>query len=253
MRSIPWIVALASTIAFAQPTQPSFGVATVKAAAPAEQVDPRLVGIRGGPGTPNPGQIAANGMPLRALLFTAYGMHAYQVTGPGWLDTQRFDIAATVPEGATQDQVQGMWRNLMIERFGLQAHVEQKDGQVSELVVGKDGHKMTASTDPAPSLRSILAFSPGGVIGRVTGKAQPMAKLADLLSAQLKRPVADKTGLAGDYDFTFEFTPETGGPSGEIGQDIGAAVQQLGLRLVTSKGKIDMLVVDKMEKVPTEN
>jgi uncharacterized protein (TIGR03435 family) len=78
-------------------------------------------------------------MSLKTLLFTAYGMHGYQITGPGWLDTQRFDITAIVPDGATQSQVQGMWRNLLIERFGLQAHIEQKDGQVSELVVGKDG------------------------------------------------------------------------------------------------------------------
>jgi uncharacterized protein (TIGR03435 family) len=112
---------------------------------------------------------------------------------------------------------------------------------------------MKASTDPVPALRSILAFRAGETIGRVTGAAQPMAKLADLLAAQLKRPVTDKTGLTGVYDFTFEFTPETGGPSNEIGQDIGAGVQQLGLRLVTMKGKIDMVVVDKMERVPTEN
>jgi uncharacterized protein (TIGR03435 family) len=275
-RTVPWIVVLGSAIALGQTAQPSFDVATVKASAPMPvngPVDARLLGIRGGPGTPNPGQIAANSMPLRTLLFTAYGMHAYQITGPAWLDTQRFDVVATVPDGATKDQVQGMWRNLLIERFGLQAHIEQKDAQISELVVGKDGHKMKPSaTGPAavveeepskigpnfelsaPGLRSIMYSTPAGITGRVIGKEQPMAKLADLLSAQLKRPVVDKTGLAGNYDFTFEFAPETQAvPGNGIGQDIGAAVQQLGLRLVTMKGKIDPLVVDKMEKVPTEN
>jgi uncharacterized protein (TIGR03435 family) len=270
-RTLPWILALVVQTAFGQTAQLSFGVATVKTAAPAEQVDPRLVGIRGGPGTANPGQITANSMPLKTLLFTAFGMYAYQITGPVWLDTQRFDIVATVPDGATRDQVQGMWRNLLIERFGLQVHIEQRDGQVSELIVGKDGHKLKPSATntvavveerpkvgpnfelSAPGLTSILYATNAGITGRVIGKEQPLGKLAGLLSAQLQRPVADKTSLVGNYDFTFEFTPETGGPSSGIGQDIGAAVQQLGLRLATMKGKIDVLVVDKMEKIPTEN
>jgi uncharacterized protein (TIGR03435 family) len=104
-------------------------------------------------------------------------------------------------------------------------------------------------------------------------KAQPLSKLTEMLSNQLGRPVLDKTGLSGHYDFKIEFTPNMAGvppppfvaPPGpaagrpaedarEPGMELGAAIQkQLGLRLVGNRATLDVVVIDKAEKVPTEN
>src|SRR5271169_6722433 len=109
------IVALAFACAFGQSTQKlTFEVASVKPAAPPPQPGPggrsgMIIGRRGGPGTPDPGQINWTNATLKSLLTTAYDVRSYQVTGPAWLDSERYDIAAKVPEGSTQEQVNVMW------------------------------------------------------------------------------------------------------------------------------------------------
>jgi uncharacterized protein (TIGR03435 family) len=280
----------------------TFEVASVKPAAPPAAGGPMFFGGRGGPGTPDPGRITWTNANLKTLLTIAYDVKNYQVNGPSWLDTERYDIIAKVPDGATKEQVNMMWQNLLKERFGMVLHHESKEFQVSELVVAKGGSKLketaldpnappppppTGPLEPpkmdkngfpemnGPGLRMMFQNGPNGPVGHMVARAQPISGVAGLLGNQLNRPVVDKTGLTGKYDFNLEYTPDLSGlpglpppppglggpapvaPSTDAsapGSNLAAAIeQQLGLRLVSNKAKLDVVVVDKAEKVPTDN
>jgi uncharacterized protein (TIGR03435 family) len=262
----------------------TFEVASVR---PAAQGDRGF--FRGGPGTPDPSQIVWNMPTLRTLLTVAYEIKDYQLNGPAWLDSEHYDIVAKVPAGATKEQVNVMWQNLLKERFGIVVHHESKEFQVDELVVAKGGVKLKETTiDPhappavetgnsdkngvpqmnGPGFMKTIQMGPNGLVGYVVARAQPLSQLATILGNQFRHPVVDKTGLTGKYDFNVEFTPEPSevrlppgaapGPPGaeasEPGPNLVAAIeQQLGLRLVATKAMLDVVVVDKAEKVPTEN
>lgn len=281
---------------------PEFEVASVRPSGPIPLTG--AYGLpRGGPGTPDPGRITWPYATLKTLLMAAYDVNIYQVNGPAWLDTERYDIVANVSAGATKEQVGVMWQNLLAERFGMRLHHESREFRVEELVVAKGGPKLkeTAENPGAPELPPavpppdpprrdkngfpelsgpgmihVMTLGPNGPIAHTIAKAQPLSTLTNILGAQLKRPVLDKTGLTGKYDFTLVYTPDFRGlplppPSpgqpgpgpagarpgddvGESGPDFAAAVQeQLGLRLVASKAKLDVVVIDKAEKVPTDN
>jgi uncharacterized protein (TIGR03435 family) len=307
----------------------TFEVASVKAAAP--PTDGRLmVGVRGGPGTRDPGQATFSNVTQRLLLAKAYGMQDYQISGPGWLDSERYEIVVKVPKGATKEQFLAMLQNLLAERFKLTLHHETRELPLCALVVAKNGPKLKESAPPPPATDGSAAkdgagpaaggpppgpgpgFGPppgpppgeggmprmqmgkdgfpklppgagrGAVMmimingrARMIGNAQPISKLADALSRQLGRPVTDKTGLAGTYDFTLDFDPEgsiggrgmmppsphEGGPDGpganppetEAAGLFTALQEQLGLKLEQRKGPLDLLVVDHSEKAPVEN
>jgi len=268
----------------------TFDVASVKPTAhPAP--DGMLLISHGGPGTPDPGQITWGNVTLKQLLTTAYDVRPYQVSGPGWLDTERYDIIAKVPEGATKEQVNMMWGNLLKERFGMVVHHEPKEFPVDELVVAKGGPKFMETTldlnappppPPAgppgppkldkngfpemdgPGFQSSGRIGPDGfVIIRMAARAQEMSGLARVLGDQLNRPIVDKTGLTGKYDFKLEFMgaalrPGPGllhsTPDDNTRENLAAAIQQqLGLRLASGKAKLDVVVVDKAEKAPSGN
>ena len=273
----------------------TFEVASVKPAAP---LDGRMmIGTRGGPGTADPERITSSNMALKDLLMLAYDVQSFQVEGPAWVDTERYDIAAKLPPGTTKEQSRMMWQALLAERFGLTLHHDSKEFQAWELVVAKGGTKLKESTldlsAPAqpvpagpkldkngfpemnsPGMISMFSMGPNGAAAHTAGKAQTMSQLAARLGNMLHQPVVDKTGLAGKYDFTLEYTPDLNGlqmvtphgsPPGpasgnpadstsEPGTNLAAAVQQqLGLKLVSTKTRLDVLVVDHADKVPTEN
>ncbi|HLX46266.1 MAG TPA: TIGR03435 family protein [Bryobacteraceae bacterium] len=271
----------------------TFEVASVRPSAPVPPTGGVYFGpLRGGPGTSDPGRITWSYATLKGIVMLAYDMKNYQVNGPEWLGSQRYDVAAKVPEGSTKEQVMAMWQNLLAERFGMTLHRESREFRVEELVVASGGHKLVevpedpAAADGPPKFSNGKLNSAGFVtMVEVTGatgpralsmaKAQPLSKLTEMLTNQLRRPVLDKTGLAGHYDFRIEFAPNMAGvpppptlapppplPDGinpgnsasEPGPELAAAVQkQLGLKLVASRAKLDVLVIDKAEKIPTEN
>lgn len=149
---------------------------------------------------------------------------------------------------------------------------------MSELVVGRGGHKLKETTQlgpaefppkfdakgrlAAPGMYTMMRSSPSGTVAELMAVAQPLTNLANMLSGQAGHLVVDKTGLTGKYDFNVEFAPNptpgtplaiAANPS-DLPLDLEAAVQQqLGLRLENGKGMVDVIVVDKAEKVPTEN
>ncbi|SPE38822.1 conserved hypothetical protein [Candidatus Sulfopaludibacter sp. SbA3] len=269
-------------------TAPAFEAASVK---PAPSQSART-SMRGGPGTPDVGQITFTSVTLINVLVRAYNVKAYQVTGPDWLGSRRYDIVAKIPPGTTKEQFSLMLQNLLVERFHLVLHHETKEFQGFELVTGRNGPKLKASPEadqmasPAPETasppkRDANGFpqldAPGlvmmeGVRGKavvsfLTARAQPLSALAEMISREFRMPVMDKTGLTGKFDFTLEFAPQppgalippslTEGPSNtvdESGANLTTAVQQqLGLRLNSSKVPLDMLIVDRADQVPVEN
>jgi uncharacterized protein (TIGR03435 family) len=304
MRNAPFfasIIALACLSAFGQtPDNLTFEVASVKSSPPPDPSGRVFFGPpRGGPGTSDPGQITWTNAALHSVLMTAYDVQIYQVTAPAWFETERYDIVAKVPAGATKAQVNVMWQNLLKERFGMVVHHESKEFPVDELTVAKGGLKIRETTLPPdaeaftpaagpPKLdkNGALEMNGSGAItfislnannptAHMTARGLPSSDIASRLGELLRRPVIDKTGLTGKYDFTLEFTPDFAGvpppppPPGAAGPAPGAASpgiasdpptsipaaveKQLGLKLTSTKGKLDVIVVDRAEKVPTEN
>jgi len=282
----------------AQPSAPlTFEVATVKPAAAPEPGKFMMIGISGGPGSADPGQIRGIAT-LSMLLMTAYDVKTYQITGPPWLNMERYEIIAKVPAGATKDQVRVMWQNLLADRFGLTLHHQSKIFQVEEMQLAKAGKLKESTLDAntpeaqppvgpftppkmdkngvpelsAPGLIMMMTVGPTGPSAHMVGKAQTIAQLAGMVGNELDRPVVDKTGLTGKYDFVLEFAPDPTrfhlppgagpppGPGGDANPTdptgltiVGALQQQLGLRLVSTKASLDTLIIDHAEKVPTEN
>jgi uncharacterized protein (TIGR03435 family) len=260
---------------------------------------------------------------LDQLIAMAYKMRVYQIGGPPWLSQERFDIVATIPEGATKDDVPAMLQALLAERFKLVAHQAQEEHKVLGLVVGKGGPKMKESAtapqafDPdsplAPGERQVddvggpmrIKMNTDGTItanmgarGTIIEKVDrqsmtfdikssgvTMGGFAGLLSTILmqmgganSRQVVDMTGLKGYYQVDVEISiadlmamaraqgmampaspssggantvPEASDPGG--GSSVFESVSQMGLKLEDSKATVDRLVIDHIEKTPTEN
>ncbi len=228
--------------------------------------------MTGGPGTSDPTFLRYANIPLKRVLMLAYDVKYWQVVGPGWLDSSRFEITARIPEGSTKEQSLAMMRNLLVERFQMTVHRETKELPIYALVQDKTGAKLKASADGAVDENAIATvkknegkdgfpvLTPGaaGIVvetrngrARISGFHADLAKLADFLSNQLGRPVFDQTGIAGAFDFEVYYRPENGAM--EEPGIFDALRERLGLRLEARKGPVEMLVIDHVEKVPTGN
>jgi uncharacterized protein (TIGR03435 family) len=257
--------------------KPSFEVASIKPSDP---------GQRGSRAQVQPGgRVAINNVPVRNMMTIAYGVRDFQITGgPGWLETDGWDIEARAGEGFTPpaappdpntpDPMAIRLQSLLEDRFHLKIHHETKDLPIYELSISKGGPKIKPSDDqtfpipgqpsppPQPGAvpRGGLRRSPGSM----TASAVPISVIVMSLSQQLGRPVVDKTGLQGLYDFKLQWTPDpptaavrdAGTPptiADQDGPSIFTALQeQLGLKLDSSKGPVDIIVIDSVQK-PTEN
>ncbi len=298
----PLLLVFAACGVFAQTdAKVDFEVVSIKAAPPPESKD-GVIGLRmfsnGGPGSQDPGIWRCENLSLRNLITSAYGLYSFQLGAPDWLQDQRFDISAKVPEGATKEQFNIMMQNMLVERFKLAVHHETKEAAKYDLVVAKNGPKLNESVDipvastdaptgppPAPKPMAIgkdgypeLAPNRAGM-AMMNGRARlfypksTMAMLAARLQGQLSTPVTDATGLTGKYDISLYWNANTmrasapaagppgGGavpmlaaPDGDGGPTLEQALQdQLGLRLEAKKGPVDIVVVDHIEKMPTDN
>jgi uncharacterized protein (TIGR03435 family) len=252
----------------------SFEAASVKASA----TSTGRFTMTGGPGTTDPGRITYGNIPLRRVLLAAYDLNNYQITGPDWLNSLRYDISATMPAGTTKEQFQAMLRNLLASRFQMVSHRESKELPVYELTPGKSGPKLHAvSADVRAAelpeqlaevkpgtgkdgLPEVTLRSPGIVIETMNGRARitahdvPLAKFGDFLSGRLDRPVLDKSGLAGNFSFVLYFRPNGVDAGDAVDPDIFIAVQeQLGLRLEPRRSAVELLIIDSAEKLPTGN
>jgi uncharacterized protein (TIGR03435 family) len=256
-------------------SQVVFEVATVKHGLPGDYG----AGGSGGPGTRDPTRYSVENYPLSSLLEIAYGISSYQLSGPGWLDSERFTVTAKVPEGATKEQLKLMMRNLLIERFQLAAHFEKKEVAAYQLVVSKGGPKLAASPgdpnqndDPAkPPAGFTMTLDKEGYPQLPPGRQYAMAvdhdrarwrfvdesleHFAGILGDQIHQPIINATGLAGKYDFQVYWSAamQPNG-SGDSGPSIFTAIQeQLGLKLESKKLPVDTVVIDHIARTPTEN
>jgi len=326
-------LALTAIAAFSQ-TKPAFEVATIK---PSPPLDPAKLAAAMQAGGKLP--VGANIDALRAeylyldlksLMTYAYGVKPYQITGPDWMSTARFDIVAKMPEGAKKDDAPKMLQTLLEERFKLTVHRTSAEHPVLALVAGKGGPKLKASAEKPVAIDESAPLKPGelkmdgsdgpvrvkvdmttgssvidmGLKGKMAYRLNPatqtfhidfsmttMAGFADMITqlfAQIGgtggRQVVDMTEIKGNYDASIELslaeliamaraagadipgggpagTP-SGGRGGNVpvasdpgggGTSLADAVQSMGLKLESRKAIVDQLIVDHIEKTPTEN
>jgi uncharacterized protein (TIGR03435 family) len=235
------------------PGAAAFEVASVKIAQPISITPEQIrAGVRPRIGmTVDAGRADMLHVSLSALVMQAYRVKPYQVSGPDWMGTQYFDISAKIPDGATKEQVPEMVRALLEERFHLAAHKESKEMLINALVEAKGGAKLKPAA-PGATMDYRLTRGDNG-ISHVQITAT-VATIADTLGnfGLAERPVIDMTGIAGIYAISLDFTPPTG-PSPLAGMDFSEALPQIGLKIESRKVPMDMIVVDHMEKLPTDN
>jgi uncharacterized protein (TIGR03435 family) len=234
-------------------TSASFEVASVKPNNSGEQ----------GSGTqwqPN-GSLYATNLTLKSVIARAYEVREFQVDGPGWVSSDRFDITARAREGTPDSSRPAMLRSLLAERFKLAAHFETREQPVFALVLRDPGRlgpqltksKLVCSGSAATSTGFCgLNTSVGRTGGRVTGGGLTMDRVAAAIANYaVDQAVIDRTGLEGTFDFELRFTRDTGGTANQPpdAPSIFTAVQeQLGLRLESSRGPVPFLVIDAVQQ-----
>jgi uncharacterized protein (TIGR03435 family) len=217
----------------------------------------------GGPGTSDPGQITWTGVPLKQLLMTAYAVKRYQISGPAWLDSERFTIVAKVPEGATEEQVNLMWQNLLKERFGMVVHHESRVFQGEEMTLPKGPSKLKETGTGRDELLDRYLPTPDWIFAdtadkqtrRFLARALTLQQVASMLDQVAGHPVIDKTGLTRKYDFDVEVQFDTPTPGDGNGMyAIASALEQnYGLKLAKRTVTLDVIVIDHAGKTPVEN
>jgi uncharacterized protein (TIGR03435 family) len=305
----------------------AFEVATVRPSAPLDMAKLQAAALQGQ--MPrlgmivNPGRVEFLYVDLKTLISIAYKLKPYQVAGPDWMATQRFDIVAKFPTGATRDDIPQMLQALLKERLKLQAHIENKEQPVLALVVGKGGPKLTVSKEAPAALDDKVPLKPGetkmdspdgemrmradpktgqatlnmGAKGVMTYRMNPATRAFHIDASQMTmagfvemltqfsqmgggngRQVVDMTGLKEHYDLAMDIpldellniaraagvdvpaAPGAAGGSGVLGasdpgggRSVLSSVEAFGLKLEPRKAVIERLVVDSVEKTPTEN
>lgn len=235
----------------AQPPDPKprFEVASVKPAAAVEQNQGAGIRRVPGPRVPDPSLFLCRSCTLTGLIASAFHLQDFQISGPDWMESERFDVTARVPPGTTAEQLRQMQQSLLEDRFHLASHHDAKDLPRCELVVAKGGPKLKASAGPpVPG----DGREPGA---SMSGDGHAQAKYADLsmddlsviLARLLHQPVINATALNGKFDFTLVWAMQE--PSGIF----VALSSQLGLRLEQKKGPVDRLIIDRLDKLPTAN
>jgi uncharacterized protein (TIGR03435 family) len=247
-------------LAFCQASSPSpvFEAASVKPGGTAPIPPPSAKGLKstGIWISEDPGRITYLNTTLIPVLTRAYQVKRRQINGPAWLDSEKYDIVATIPKGALKEQIPAMLQNLLTDRFKMIVRVETRQEKTYALVVGKNGPRFKESKDP--DARGVSFDSQG----HVQFLAYSLADFAEFLTNTLDRSVIDMTGLQGHYDISAELDPRISklGPPEATEQDaanplpsVFTSVQELGLKLEPQDGMVQHVVIEKAEKVPVEN
>lgn len=279
------LVLVSSAALLAQQTpepQREFDVVSIKPSQPgAPTLIPRI----------SPGRVEIYNRTLKELIRTAYSRFPFDmravVGGPSWIDTERFDIVATMerpPQLAGMGmlgELSGMLRAVIEQRFGVKTHNEQREGDVYTLTHARSDRRTGAGLRQVPdtcdaALKELTGAAPppqrtgpppcsfGGPPGRLIGTGVTIVMFANVLSGHAGRTVVDRTGLTGSFDFelTFDQSSSAQAPPGaapgpqprdDSTPSIFTALQeQLGLKLEPTRGPVDVLVVDSAER-PTPN
>ncbi len=240
--------------AFGQtPTPPTFDVATVK---------PNRTSKGGGNLTASPGMLTIRNLPLRTIIRAAYDVADYQISGPRWLEQERFDIVAKTDAKVTgEEKMLPLLQLLLADRFHLEMHREPKQRPAYVLMVGTNGPKFEAADAGGTGLPFKKASKSSG--GGIHSANLTMPKFAEILSLRLAYPVLDQTGLAGSYRVTLEWAAESkvtkpgktdkAPPDTDRPSIFTALRDQMGLRLQARKAPVEIFVIDHIEKTPTAN
>jgi uncharacterized protein (TIGR03435 family) len=321
--AISVLVLVSAAAILAQQTSPakkplSFDVASVKATGP---LDPQKVasGQQRVGMKMDAGRVDIDGLALQDLIMMAFKVRPYQISGQGFggtnmlagmLTADRFSVHATFPAGATKDDVPEMLQSLLVERFKLAYHREQKEQPTYALIVGKNGPALEPSTDPDPppapsapdgsnrpaapqisgnplsggmTIRAgangggtmKMNMTPDGIM-HLEASRFSMAQLAESLIQFVGRPVVDMTGLTGNYKIALDMSQEDllgvarsmginvpagagaglpggGPPDPGNGASIFKSVEKMGLKLDSRKSPFDSIVIDHVERTPTED
>jgi len=183
--------------------------------------------------------------------------------GPAWIRSERFEIQALIPEGAptyTFEQfmrgdatgIEQMLQSMLADRFRLSVHRETKDVPAYALTVVKGGSKLVPSkADDKRMLGIRRQTDANGLADKLTGRRVEIRDLAFMLLLATRRPVIDRTGLAGEFNFEADFAPFDGTGDSAAPSLFTALQQQMGLRLETTKAPLDGLVIDRAERPST--
>jgi uncharacterized protein (TIGR03435 family) len=227
-------------IVFAQTTRASFDIASVKPGSPDDPLR-----FRQPPG----GRYLVSGASLRVLIANAYDVRDYQITGlPAWANSEKFSIEAkanaTIPPWPESNKLLcAMLQSLLAERFSLALHRESHQDTIYNLVPAKTGFKLKPAAPDAPNGFEMLP-------NQIHSLAVPLEYLAGGLATVLRRPVYDKTGIVGKYDYRLNYTPDDAtAPDPTVPTIFTALDQQLGLKLEASKGPVETIVIDRVEKL----
>lgn len=217
----------------------------------AVSIKPNKTGVDGFHSRTDGALYTGTNIPLTMFVQNAYQVKRYQIEGPDWLNTERFDITARIPKDLPTQREErlaalaSMNRKMLEDRFEFAAHKEQKMFPVYGLTVTKSGVKFKAGQGSGS--RS------DGSGPHYEGVNVTMSRLAEFLSTRVDLPVIDMTGLAGAYDMKLDWVPDANA-NGPVGLTLPEAlVDQLGLRLENRKAPIEVLVIDHIERVPTAN
>jgi uncharacterized protein (TIGR03435 family) len=231
---------------------PAFEVASVKG----------MKEVRGGVRLQvEPGSLTMRNVTLRTCIRWAYGVGEYQVNGPNWINSERYEIIAKAAGPAPDSELRLMLQALLAERFQLKLHHDSKTLSVYVLTVVKGGPRFQESTGEGEA--SIQQGKKGPIFG-VTGQHIPLSQVTDMLSRILQAPVLDQTGLTGKYDMTIDPSayithdeagqPKMAGGMEEMMNALFTGLKdQLGLKLDAKKEAMEMFIVDSAQRVPSEN
>jgi uncharacterized protein (TIGR03435 family) len=237
------LLAILASVSAKGEAQATFSVASIRPSAEAVKFESdgetRLL----------PGTVNMRDVTIETCIKWAYGVQRAQVSGPRLLTSDRYDIVAKADGAANDEQMKAMMQTLLAQRFKLVFHREKKELRSFALVTAKGGAKLKqAASDEVP-------FRQNSRMG-TEARATTMSEFADFLGGPVEKPVVDKTGLAGRWDFAFDFTKYmTDEPKGidDFLRVLNETLQgELGLKLEPEKDVVDVMVVDRVEK-PTAN
>ena len=253
------ICSVGAVASLAQQTTARFEVASVKPnntdADPSMSVPPR-------------GSVATVNVPLQNLIVNAYGIPAFRVLdAPEWIRRERFDISAKIPDEAAPGQVLSMLQSLLEERFKLRVHRETREQPIYAVVVARSDGRLgprlkpssadcataaapssAAASSPNTQCGALFGVGPAG--GRIISRGQPLGRVISAVSMAVSRGVVDRTGLQGPFDVELEWSSDVnaGATNGNTPSIFTALQEQLGLRLEPSRGPVEVLVIDSVER-----
>jgi uncharacterized protein (TIGR03435 family) len=237
--------------------QPRFEVASIKSNPPGGVSTGMVLFLPGG-------RLSAQQVLLRFFIQNAYDVRPFQILGaPDWINSAGYDIEAKAEENSNPDQMRLMMQSLLEDRFKMKVHRETRDLPVYELAAAKSGLKLPEPKEDScasPCGRAVVRIGRTGGV-QIRGGKIGMSELTRILTNLLGRTVIDKTGFTGIFDVQLGFAlddalaglPHPPGPAEETSQpSVFVAVGELGLKLESAKGPVEMLVIDHVEK-PSAN